>query len=225
MSRILNKEKPHERGGVIWHTQGSGKSLTMLWLSTKLRREPRLGNPTIVVVTDRIQLDSQISSTFQRCGFPAPEQADTTADLRRLLTSGPGHTVMTTIYKFEDVLAPKSSPDALNRSKNVIVMVDEAHRTQYGILGAQMSKALPNAVLIGFTGTPIDKGFGRSTMQRFGPLIDAYTIPQSVEDGATVPIYYEPRLPELAIEGTDTLDRLFDAMFGNMPGNVQAEIR
>ena len=84
----------------------------------------------------------------------------------------------------------------LNPSDNVIVMVDEAHRTQYGTLGARMSQALPNATLIGFTGTPIDKDFRRSTMRRFGPLIDSYTIPQSVADGATVPIVYEARLPE-----------------------------
>ena len=109
---------------------------------------------------------------------------------------------MTTIQKFEEALTvPGGALDLLNPSEDVIVMVDEAHRTQYGVLGGRMSKALPNAVLIGFTGTPIDKGFKRSTMGRFGPLIDSYTIPQSVADGATVPIYYEARLPELAIEG------------------------
>ena len=113
----------------------------------------------------------------------------------------------------------------LNPSENVIVMVDEAHRTQYGTLGARMSRALPNAALVGFTGTPIDKGFQRSTMRRFGPLIDSYTIPQSVADGATVPIWYEARLPELAIEGPETLDKLFEAMFGSEPDEVQAQIR
>ena len=104
-------------------------------------------------------------------------------------------------------------------------MVDEAHRTQYGVLGARMSKALPNAVLIGFTGTPIDHGYRRSTMRRFGPTIDSYTIPQSVEDGATVPIHYEARWAKLAIEGPDTLDRLYEAMFGDEPDEVQAELR
>ena len=96
---------------------------------------------------------------------------------------------------------PDGKLDVLNDSDNVFIMVDEAHRTQYGVLGGLMSRALPNAVMIGFTGTPIDKGFGRSTMKRFGPLIDSYTIPQSVADGATVPIWYEARLPELHIEG------------------------
>ena len=226
LGRLLSGRKPEERGGVVWHTQGSGKSLTMLWLATKLRREPRLGNPAIVVVTDRTQLDKQIANTFERCGFPGPEQASSSRDLRRLLTTGSGRTVMTTIQKFEEALTtPGGELDALDTSENVIVMVDEAHRTQYGTLGARMSRALPGATLIGFTGTPIDKGFKRSTMGRFGPLIDSYTIPQSVKDGATVPIWYEARLPELAIEGPETLDMLFDALFGDEPDDVQTQIR
>ena len=226
LARILQGRKPEDRGGVVWHTQGSGKSLTMLWLATKRRREPRLGNPTIVVVTDRRQLDRQISNTFERCGFPVPEQATSSRDLRRLLTAGDGRTVMSTIQKFEEALtAPEGRMDALDASENVIVMVDEAHRTQYGVLASRMRKALPNAVQIGFTGTPIDKSFRRLDMGGFGSLIDSYTIPQSVADGATVPIWYEARLPELAIEGPETLDRLFDAMFGGESDEVQAAIR
>ena len=244
LERIYKGRKPEERGGVVWHTQGSGKSLTMLWLATKLRREPRFANSTIVVVTDRRQLDKQIAETFKRCGFPEPERMDRSRpapderrvrrdprklgplDLQTALRSGDGRTIMTTVQKFEEaVTSPEGRWDVLNPSENVIVMVDEAHRTQYGTLGAQMSRALPNAVLIGFTGTPIDKGFKRSTMRRFGSLIDFYTIPQSVADGATVPIYYEARLPELAIEGPETLDRLFDAMFGDQPDEAQEQIR
>ena len=133
---------------------------------------------------------------------------------------------MTTIQKFEDAVTfPGGQLEVLNPSEDVIVMVDEAHRTQYGILGGRMSRALPNAVLMGFTGTPIDKDFRRNTMRRFGPLIDAYTIPQSVADGATVPIFYEARLPELEIEGPETLDRLFEAMFGDEPPEVQLQLR
>ena len=178
LERLLAGHKPEERGGVVWHTQRSGKSLTMLWLATKLRREPRLGNPTIVVVTDRTQLDRQITGTFERCGFPAPEQAAASRDLRRLLTTGRGRTIMTTVQKFEEALTtPEGELNVLDPSENVIVMVDEAHRTQYGILGGRVSKALPNAALIGFTGTPIEKDFKRSTIGRFGPLIDTYTIP------------------------------------------------
>lgn len=226
MDRLLTRKRPEERGGVVWHTQGSGKSLTMLWLATKLRREPRLDNPTIVIVTDRTQLDRQITETFERCGFPAPEHAESTKDLGRLLVTGAGRTIMTTIQKFEDALTGESGHlEELNAADNVFVMVDEAHRTQYGLLGAKMSKALPRATFLGFTGTPIDKGFRRSTMKRFGPLIDKYTIPQSVADGATVAIYYEARLPELSIIGAETLDRLFETIFADEPEDVRAQIR
>ena len=247
LARILAGGKPTDRGGVVWHTQGSGKSLTMLWLATKIRREPSLSNATIAVVTDRTQLDRQIAGTFQRCGFPGPERMDRSRpepeerrarrrrerpgrrdplDLQTVLRQGGSRTVMTTIQKFEEALATPDGPlDALNPSDKVIVMVDEAHRSQYGDLGALLSQALPNAALIGFTGTPIEKGQGRSTRRRFGHLIDAYTIPQSVEDGATVCIFYEARLPELAIEGPESLDRLFDAMFGDQPEEVREQIR
>ena len=247
MRRILSEAKPEERGGVVWHTQGSGKSLTMLWLATKIRREPRLANADIAVVTDRTQLDKQISDTFRRCGFPAPERMDRSRpepeerrarrrretpnraqplDLQTVLRQGGGRTVMSTIQKFEEALTTTDGKlDVLNDSGNVFIMVDEAHRTQYGVLGGKMTRALPNAVMIGFTGTPIDKGFGRSTMKRFGPLIDSYTIPQSVADGATVPIWYEARMPELHIEGPNTLDKLFDAMFGDDADSVREEIR
>ena len=226
MNRVTKGKRPEERGGVVWHTQGSGKSLTMLWLATKLRREPRLNNPTIVVVTDRRQLDDQISRTFERCGFPAPEQANSGSDLRRLLTSSTGRTVMTTIQKFEEVLvAPEGELDTLNPADNIFVMVDEAHRTQYGQLGARLSQTLPNAALVGFTGTPIDKSFRRSTMRRFGPLIDAYTIRESVQDGATVEILYEARLPDLAIQGAETLDKLFDTLFSEETEAQKEEIK
>ena len=226
MNRVTKGKRPGDRGGVVWHTQGSGKSLTMLWLATKLRREPSLNNPTIVVVTDRKQLDDQISRTFERCGFPAPEQANSGSDLRRLLTSSTGRTVMTTIQKFEEVLVgPEGELDTLNPADNIFVMVDEAHRTQYGQLGARLSQTLPNAALVGFTGTPIDKSFRRSTMRRFGPLIDAYTIRESVQDGATVEILYEARLPDLAIQGAETLDKLFDTLFSEETEAQKEEIK
>ena len=182
MRRILSETKAEERGGVVWHTQGSGKSLTMLWLATRIRGEPRLANANIVVVTDRTQLDKQISDTFQRCGFPAPERMDRSRpepeersarrrretpnraiplDLQTVLGQGGGRTVMTTVQKFEEALTtPDGKLDVPNDSSNVLIMVDEAHRTQYGVLGAQMSRALPNAVMIGFTGTPSTRASG-----------------------------------------------------------------
>ncbi len=225
LARVASKANPAERGGVVWHTQGSGKSLTMIWLALKLRGEPRLANPTIAIVTDRTQLDEQITATFERCGFPTPERAANTRALRDLLRSENGRTVMTTIQKFEEALKdPNGRTDPLNEADNVFVMVDEAHRTQYGLLAARMRAALPNATFIGFTGTPIDKGF-RSTMRSFGPLIDTYTIPQSVADGATVQIYYEARLPELEIMGPNKLGTLFDALFGDEPDNVKGLIK
>jgi len=226
MSRIIQGVKPEERGGVVWHTQGSGKSLTMLWLATKMRRERRLDNPTIVIVTDRNQLDRQISETFRRCGFPSPEHAKSTRGLRQLLTTGSGRTVTTTIQKFEEALQPPAgSLDLLNPAGNLFVIVDEAHRTQYGELAAKMRKALPNATFIGFTGTPIDKGFRRTTIGKFGALIDRYDIRQSVNDKATVPIYYEARLPDLAIVGADSVDRLFDKVFAKESPEARERIR
>ncbi|MGI8552022.1 MAG: type I restriction endonuclease subunit R, partial [Dehalococcoidia bacterium] len=226
MRRILRNDQPEQRGGVIWHTQGSGKSLTLLWLATKLRREPRLRNPTILLVTDRTQLDEQITRTFERCGFAKPDHASSARALREQLSSGYGRTISTTIQKFEEALNTAEGPlELLNAADNVFVMVDEAHRTQYGSLAARMRKALPAAVFIGFTGTPIDKAFGRTTMGKFGPLFDSYTIPQAVQDGATVPIYYEARLPDLSIQGPNTIDRLFETMFGDQPEEVQARIR
>lgn len=225
-ARILEGRTPEERGGVVWHTQGSGKSLTMLWLAIKLRRSPSLRNPTIVVVTDRTQLDRQITATFQRTSVLEPERATSTRRLSELLRTNNGHTVMTTIQKFEDVLGALAGPIGhLNDADNVIVMVDEAHRTQYGRLAAKMRAALPQATFVGFTGTPIDKDFRRTTLGVFGGLIDSYTIPQSVEDGATVPIYYEARLPEMHVEGPETLDRLFESLFGNVTQETRAEIR
>ena len=226
VERILWGRTPEERGGVVWHTQGSGKSLTMLWLAVKLRRSPALRNPTIVVVTDRTQLDRQITATFQRTAVVEPERATNTRRLRELLGTNNGRTIMTTIQKFEDVLnAPAGPVGHLNDADNVIVMVDEAHRTQYGRLAAKMRAAMPQATFVGFTGTPIDKDFRRTTLGVFGGLIDSYTIPQSVGDGATVPIFYEARLPELHVEGPETLDRLFDALFGDEPEETRAEIR
>ena len=226
VARILGGRTPEERGGVVWHTQGSGKSLTMLWLATKLRRSPALRNPTVVVVTDRTQLDAQISRTFRDASVLEPERAASTRKLRELLRTNSGRTVMTTIQKFEEVLdAPTGDLPHLNDADNVVVMIDEAHRTQHGRLASKMRAALPNATFLGFTGTPIDRGFRRTTLGVFGGLIDSYTIPQSVEDGATVPIYYEARLPDLHVEGPETLDRLFDALFGEEPEETRAEIR
>jgi type I restriction enzyme, R subunit len=226
VARIKAAKKPEDRGGVIWHTQGSGKSLTMLWLALKLRRDPVFENPTIVIVTDRTDLDDQISGTFQAAGFPNPERADSVRDLREQLSGPPaGLTLTTTVQKFQDLAAGggRGMPPVLNESENVFVLVDEAHRTQYRSLAANMRAALPNACFLGFTGTPIDQN-DRSTKQTFGPYIDTYTIEQAVADKATVPIFYESRLPKLQVIGS-TLDKLFEAVFANRSKEERAAIK
>lgn len=222
IERARKAKKPTDRGGVVWHTQGSGKSLTMLWLALKLRRDPTHENPTLVIVTDRKDLDEQITKTFVACGFPNPERAESVRDLRALLSGSTGKTILTTVQKFQELGAPKKGTKnrvsreefpVLNEAENIFVLTDEAHRTQYGGLAANMRRALPNAAFFGFTGTPIDKN-DRSTLSTFGPYIDTYTIEQAVADGATVPIFYEGRLAELRIIG-NTLDALFERIFAD----------
>jgi type I restriction enzyme, R subunit len=201
-------------GGVVWHTQGSGKSLTMVWLAQKLRLSALgLGNPTVIVMTDRTDLDKQIAATFSRVGFAAPVRASNVKALRSLLRGdASGLTLMTTVQKFQDVTVSESR--ILNASSNIFVLVDEAHRTQYGPLAAKMRAALPNAVFIAFTGTPIDKK-NRSTIKEFGAYIHKYTMEESVRDGATVPILYEARdLEHLGVMG-ETMDVLFERFFAD----------
>ena len=174
------------RGGVVWHTQGSGKSLTMLMLAGALVREPALKNPTIVVVTDRNDLDDQLFATFamgRALLRQTPVQAESRAHLQQLLDRAAGGVVFTTINKFTE------ARDAISARANVIVIADEAHRSQYGFVegGARwMRESLPNATFVGFTGTPIDSD-DRSTANVFGEYADIYDIRQAVEDGATKP--------------------------------------
>lgn len=210
IDRILRAEDKTQRGGVVWHTQGSGKSLTMVYLAVKLRRIKELKNPTIVVVTDRKDLDDQITNTFRRCGFPNPQQAESVAQLRQLLGQGTGSTIMTLVQKFQEDAETKEFKN-LSTAENIFVMIDESHRSQYGGLATTMKSAMPNACYLAFTGTPIDKE-DKSTNRTFGPYIDKYTIEQAVEDGATLPIFYEGRMPELHVQG-DSLDELFDRQF------------
>ncbi|SFM68395.1 type I restriction enzyme, R subunit [Ectothiorhodospira mobilis] len=184
------------RGGVIWHTQGSGKSLTMLMLSGALIGDDQLANPTVVVVTDRNDLDGQLFGTFaagRALLRQQPEQADSRDDLAARLNRASGGVVFTTIQKFEERDGPVSE------RSNIVVLADEAHRSQYGFLegGARwMRDAIPNATFVGFTGTPLERD-DRSTPAVFGDYADVYDIRQAIEDNATVPIYYEMRLVKL----------------------------
>lgn len=196
------------RLGVIWHTQGSGKSISMAILTGILRQLPEMKNPTIVIQVDRSDLDQQLYESFVLCKDLVGEvqHADNTEELRALLSSGGGGVVFTTIEKFrlKDLEHGKEiSHPVLSERYNLIVMADEAHRTQYGFkeggFAQNIRKALPNASFIGFTGTPVD-GRDADTQQVFGSTIHTYDIKQAVEDGATVPIYYEPKMVPLNIK-------------------------
>jgi type I restriction enzyme R subunit len=166
----LTKDIIADKGGIIWHTQGSGKSLSMLWLATQLVY--RFGNPPIVIVTDRRQLDEQIHGTFKACGFPDPIAAKSRKHLEQLLRNPKGKTIMTTIQKFG------SQDSHIHTEQKVIALVDEAHRTQYKFNAQAMRAAMPNSVFFAFTGTQIDKK-NRSTYRIFGPMIDKYSFEES----------------------------------------------
>jgi len=187
------------KGGVVWHTQGSGKSLTMLMLAGTLVRATEMANPTVVIVTDRNDLDDQLFNTFamgRALLRQDPVQAESREHLRQLLDRASGGVVFTTIYKFTE------AHGTVSERANIVVMADEAHRSQYGFVegGARwMREALPNATFVGFTGTPLTAG-DRVTRNVFGEYTDVYDIRQAVADGATVPIYYEPRIVKLAID-------------------------
>ena len=218
----IDKQSPGDKKvGVVWHTQGSGKSLSMLFYAGKLIVNEPLGNPTIVVVTDRNELDDQLFATFannQQLLRQQPVQANNRLQLKELLKTDGGGIVFTTIQKFFPEQPDKENFELLSKRRNIIVIADEAHRSQYGF-GAKTSikkntasvtygfakylrDALPNASFIGFTGTPIEKE-DISTPAVFGNYIDVYDIEQAVEDGATVPIYYESRLVKLHISEED----------------------
>ncbi len=209
------------RGGIVWHTQGSGKSLTMLWLALCLRRAVDLENPTLVIVTDRSDLDRQIATTFRNCGFENPQPAETVRHLGEMLHGPTGQTILTTIQKFQDGLMQRGRRVRLPLCKggNVIVLIDEAHRTEYGVFNARLREALPDACFIAFTGTPIVK-----TLAKFGSYIHRYTMPRSVEDGATVPILYESRLPDLAVWGK-RLDPIFEEEFAHLSEDQREKIK
>jgi type I restriction enzyme R subunit len=197
--------KPGDRRvGVVWHTQGSGKSLTMAFYAGRIIREAAMENPTLVVLTDRNDLDDQLFGTFSRCREllrQPPVQAESRAHLRELLSVAAGGVVFTTIHKF----FPEEKDDrhpTLSERRNIVVIADEAHRSQYDFIDGyarHMRDALPHASFIGFTGTPIELQ-DANTRAVFGDYISVYDIQRAVEDGATVPIYYESRLAKLGLD-------------------------
>jgi len=204
------------RCGVVWHTQGSGKSLSMLFYAGEVILHPAMENPTLVCLTDRNDLDDQLFGQFARCSEllrQAPVQAETVAHLRELLQVASGGVVFTTIQKFLPDEKGGRVPELSDRS-NIVVIADEAHRSQYDMidgLARNMRDALPNASFIGFTGTPIEK-HDANTRAVFGDYISIYDIERAVEDGATVPIYYESRIAKLSLKEDmlPKLDKEFD---------------
>ena len=192
------------RIGVVWHNQGSGKSLTMAFYAGAIIRDPAMNNPTIVVLTDRNDLDDQLFGTFSRCQEllrQDPAQAESRADLRSKLSVNVGGVVFTTIQKFFPEERGDSHP-VLSERRNIVVIADEAHRSQYDFIDGyarHMRDALPNASFLGFTGTPIELE-DANTRAVFGDYISVYDITRSEADGATVPIYYESRLAQLALD-------------------------
>ncbi|WP_420615962.1 type I restriction endonuclease subunit R [Candidatus Palauibacter sp.] len=204
----------YPKKGLIWHFQGSGKSLLMLFAARKLRLHPALGNPTVMIVVDRVDLDSQLSSTFYAADTPNLIKAETRSDLRRLLERDIRKIIITTIFKFGE------AEGVLNERKNLIALVDEAHRTQEGDLGRKMRQAIPNAFLFGLTGTPINRA-DRNTFYAFGAEEDArgymsrYGFEESVRDGATKPLHFEPRLLELHVD-RNAIDEAFKRLSGGL---------
>ena len=225
MAAIAEARGRDGKAGVIWHTQGSGKSLLMTYLAGRVMHHPGLENPTLLVLTDRNDLDNQLFATFGRCKDALgeePVQAESITDVKALLDRQVGGVVFATIQKFRPEVGEGFGQ--ITARSNVIVMVDEAHRTQYGFdakvtatgelrhgLAWQLRQALPNAVYVAFTGTPVEL-VGANTRAVFGEYIDVYDIAQAVQDGATVPIYYEARVAKIELdpEAAADLDADFD---------------
>ncbi|WP_192977712.1 type I restriction endonuclease subunit R [Mammaliicoccus vitulinus] len=236
-------EQGDGKGGVIWHTQGSGKSLTMVFFSGKLIQ--KLNNPTLVVVTDRNDLDNQLYSTFVKSKGRSgkgllrqtPKQANSRKELKELLSVESGGIVFTTMQKFEPEDG-KVTMDTLTERRNVIVMADEAHRTQYGFSATYDEKgegikygyakylrdALPNASFVGFTGTPVSST-DKNTQMVFGNYIDVYDMTQAVEDGSTVKIYYESRIIPLNLPTDLDIDEAYNVITSGQEEDVKTRLK
>ena len=202
------------RKGLIWHFQGSGKSLLMVFAAQKMRLQAALRNPTVLIIVDRVDLDTQISATFHATDIPNLVKAESRAELETLLRQDTRKIIITTIFKFGE------AGGVLNERENIVALVDEAHRTQEGDLGMKMRAALPNAFLFGLTGTPINRR-DRNTFYAFGAEEDPrgymsrYGFEESIRDGATLPLHFEPRLVELHID-KDAIDAAYADLTGGL---------
>ena len=205
VNRVKTIEAGHRNGGVVWHTQGSGKSLTMVMLAQKIAQEPSISNPRIVLVTDRTDLDSQITKTFRKCGKEV-ENATTGSRLVELLESDTDAVITTVINKFATAIKKIKRP---LDNPNIFILIDEAHRSQYKEMAIQMNRVLPNACKIAFTGTPLMKK-DKNTARTFGGIIKpVYTVKQAVEDKAVVPLLYEGRLSPQRVN-EEPIDNFFN---------------
>ncbi|MGR5412853.1 type I restriction endonuclease subunit R [Vibrio astriarenae] len=230
IERLKTGTNRKQKSGVVWHTQGSGKSLTMVMLAVKMRRDPELQQYKLVFITDRTQLDEQLSNTFRDAQGETVYNAGSVAELKELLKKDSSDLVTAMVQKFSDLekeqnkqvnTAAKGFAD-LNPSDKIIVLADEAHRTQFGGLAMTINAALPNAPKVGFTGTPLLKT--QKMGQAFGGYIDEYKINQAVEDGATVRLLYEGREVQSEVAG-ESLDKLFEEYFGDYSEEEQREIK
>jgi len=217
VKKLLQGQTPRERSGIIWHTQGSGKSLTMMFMVREMYRHAQLANWKVVFVTDRTQLEQQLRETSQSIGFTV-KVADSIRKLKELLSADTSDLVMAMIHKFREADLKQTFP-RLNDSPNILIMTDEAHRSQYKLLGANLDKGLPNAAKIGYTGTPIDK-----TEQVFGDYIDKYTMRQSIDDGVTLEIVYEGRTHNAEVADQPGMDQAFADVFSEYNLQQRLEI-
>lgn len=220
IDRIKTGKTRKERGGVIWHTQGSGKSLTMVYLAVKMRRDEELKKYKLIFLTDRTQLDGQLTATFERTQGETVHHAKSIKMLEELIQKDSSDLITAMIQKFrgdEDFNFPEA-----NNSEKIIVLTDEGHRGQYGTLGVALNSWLPNAPKIAFTGTPLIKS--QKTKNEFGTYIDTYTIEEAVNDGATIQILYEGREAQTKVTG-DSLDQLFDEYFSDKSDKEKTAIK
>ena len=220
LERIKVIIEDRRQGGVIWHTQGSGKSLTMVMLAKAISLEPQIIDPKVIIVTDRIDLDKQIFDTFHSCGKNV-KKATSGEDLANLITENKETVITTVINKFQAAINKKK---VIDNSQNIFVLVDESHRSQYGSANALMQKVFPHACYIGFTGTPLMKK-EKSTAVKFGGIIGTpYTITQAVEDKAVLPLYYESRLAVQNVTQS-SLDKYFDIISRDLTDKQKADLK
>ena len=216
VARLSDERK--RQGGVVWHTQGSGKSLTMVMLAKALALHPTIENPRVVLVTDRTDLDTQLWGTFHACGKQV-HQAESGSDLVRLVQSGKADLITTVINKF-DAAVKRGVRDT---NPNIFVLIDESHRSQYGSMHAKMQRVFPNACYIGFTGTPLLKA-EKATAHKFGGFIHKYTMRQAVDDQAVVPLLYEGRLAELGVD-EQSIDQWFERVTRTLNDDQKRDLK